>query len=67
MNDGNAGILAMKTLSKGDYMLFRKHRGRNAQFAAIKAKASLEADVLDKTVEAVDNKEDGNHYFNFPL
>lgn len=65
VNDGNAGILAMKTLSKGDYMLFRKNRGQNTQFAAIKAKTSLEVDVLDKTVKAVDNK-DGNHYFIFP-
>ncbi|KAL8542273.1 hypothetical protein ACS0TY_003221 [Phlomoides rotata] len=58
VNDGNAGALAMKTLSKGDYMLFRKNRGLTEQFAAIKVKASLEADVLDKTVEAVDDKDD---------
>ncbi|KAL8488103.1 hypothetical protein ACS0TY_024403 [Phlomoides rotata] len=58
VNDGNAGALAMKTLSKGDYMLFRKNRGLKEQFAAIKVKASLEADVLDKTVEAVDDKDD---------
>ncbi|KAL8488104.1 hypothetical protein ACS0TY_024403 [Phlomoides rotata] len=57
VNDGNAGALAMKTLSKGDYMLFRKNRGLKEQFAAIKVKASLEADVLDKTVEAVDDKD----------
>lgn len=67
MNDGNIRALAMKTLSKRDYTLLRKNSGQNAQFPAIKAKASLEADVLDKgSAEAIDNK-DGNHFFIFPF
>ncbi|KAI3443608.1 hypothetical protein Pfo_000273 [Paulownia fortunei] len=61
VNDGNIRALAIKTLSKRDSMLFRKNIGQNAQFSALKNKASLEADVLDKdsvNVEAVDNKDD---------
>lgn len=65
MNDGNIGALAIKTMSKKNCSLSRKISGHKAQFSAIKNKASLEVDVLDKdtvNVVAVDNN-DGNHFF----
>lgn len=56
-NDRNLRALATKTLSNRD-VIFRKNTGRNVQLPAIKAKASLEADVLDKdSVEAVNDKD----------
>ncbi|KAK6147683.1 hypothetical protein DH2020_018595 [Rehmannia glutinosa] len=61
VNHGNIRAIAIKTLSMRNHMLFRKDIGQNAQFSAIKNKASLEADVLDKdsvNVEAVDNNDD---------
>lgn len=64
-NDRNLRALATKTLANRD-VFSRKNNGRNVQLPAIKAKASLEADVLDKdSVEAVNNQ-DGNHFFIFP-
>ncbi|KAH6818330.1 Lactoylglutathione lyase / glyoxalase I family protein [Perilla frutescens var. frutescens] len=54
-NDGNLRALATKTLSSRD-VIFRKNNGRNVQFSTIKVKASLEADVLDKSsAEAVND------------
>ncbi|XP_011093764.1 uncharacterized protein LOC105173640 [Sesamum indicum] len=60
-NDGNAGTLVMKTLSKRDYMLFRKNGRHNVQFPVIKSKASTETDVLAKdsvNVEAAEDRDD---------
>ncbi|XP_057766478.1 glyoxylase I 4 [Salvia miltiorrhiza] len=57
-NDGSLRALVTKTLSKRD-VVFRKHNGRNVQFPVIKAKTSLETDVLDKdSAEAVNDKDD---------
>ncbi|KAH6828502.1 Lactoylglutathione lyase / glyoxalase I family protein [Perilla frutescens var. hirtella] len=54
-NDGNLRALSTKTLSSRD-VIFRKNSGRNVQFPTIKVKASLEADVLDKSsAEAVND------------
>ncbi|GFP79428.1 hypothetical protein PHJA_000086300 [Phtheirospermum japonicum] len=61
VNNENVKAVAIKTLSARDYSLFRKNIGQSSPFSAIRNKASLEADVLDKdslNVEAVDDKDD---------
>ncbi|KAL0338930.1 UNVERIFIED_CONTAM: hypothetical protein Sangu_1415100 [Sesamum angustifolium] len=48
----------MKTLSKRDYMLFRKNGRHNVHFPVIKSKASAETDVLAKDSVNVEAAED---------